>query len=108
MKTLRVLILILFIFIGNGFYGQIIGGRLKEKKNQVRLFKHIKRQSGGGWHYRNTPSGEGTLNTSKLFKRQRPHDRNKRDKIQYGINRRRNLKRERGNNVFHKKKYKKF
>jgi hypothetical protein len=82
------------------------GGRMRERKNQKRLLYHMVHQSGGGWKYRKTPSGRGTLNTRFLFKRNKPSIHYKRDKLQLKINRRRNLHRIHGNDVFYKRKYK--
>jgi hypothetical protein len=102
---LRKILIVILLLLGFVISAQT-GGRMRERKNQKRLLHRIVHQSGGGWKYRKTPHGKGTLNTRFLFKRSKPAVHYERDKFQFGINRERNLRRIHGNNVFYRRKYK--
>ena len=95
---------IFFIFISLSLGAQV-GGRVKQHKNQRRLQKI----SNKTWHFQ--PTRPGKLQNHrregrKLFTRNVTPGKKRKAKIQLRINSYRDRHRVRGNEVFHKRKYK--
>lgn len=104
MKGLSAILFILFLMISIlGLSQTVSSGRLREKSNQKRLYKHIHQS---GWSYRKTPTGKHKCYGNHLFVRKRPAVYYKRQKYQQRINRERALQRKRGNDYFQRRKYK--
>lgn len=101
---MKFILLILFLFFSIVSYSQV-GKRLKEHKNQKKLVRHI---SMSGWKYKKTSPGLMQSNKregAKLFKRVVQPNKKMIRREQSKINAKRVRSRVRGNNVFHKKKY---
>lgn len=103
MKRLFLILFMLFSLICSAQ----IGGRMKERKNQKRLHSHIFKN--GKWKY--NPTRPGKMQTYRregkhLFKRNITPNKRLKYKYQCQINRHRANHRIRGNEVFHKRKYK--
>lgn len=102
--SMRHLLFIFLIFVSLGISSQTIG-RIKQQKNQQRLQKISKNT----WHFH--PTRPGKLQNHRregrnLFTGSTTSNKRRKDRIQHRINAYRFKHRIRGNEVFHKRKYK--
>lgn len=101
MKNLITLILVVSSF---AFYSQTVGGRLREAQNQKTLRRTILKS---GWKERKwQPNHLKHIELDrKLFFRHRTNNAKQKEIIQRNINKKRERKRLRQRNQFHKRKY---